>query len=462
MIGWTPGLGSGLGEFQRAEQIAGVGDGDRRHALRVGTARPARLILIAPFRAANRPSGCADGRNRRGRHSLHQSATEASRLIRSNRSMSVQRLRSHVLADHGDGVRSRPAAVARARRCGPCAGRARDCGWRSAPRARSSRTSVDQLVEHAARRCAGRDCRSARRPAAGAARWRGRGRSRRAAARRPTAAPAGGRARSARPTRASSSRRALCAAPRAARRRSSAAASRSRARRTPAAGDGTGRRSRCRRGASRVRVASSQAGAVAGRRCRPRPPSAARAGPAMCSSVDLPAPDGPTSATISPGSTVKSRRRAARRARAPACLEAAGDDRAARARDAPLPSLIAQRLDRIEPRGPPGRIERRQERQHQRHQRRPARPRRVDLGRHAASGNRSRPGTARCRSAAAANCRIALDVDGRTARRARSRASVPTTPIAGAGHEEDAQDRAARRAHGAQDGDVVAPCPSPA
>ncbi len=54
---------------------------------------------------------------------------------------------------------------------------------------RVARTSASAPRTHG-RPCADRDCRSARRPAALAARWRRRGRWRRAAARRPTAPPA--------------------------------------------------------------------------------------------------------------------------------------------------------------------------------------------------------------------------------------------------------------------------------
>ena len=82
----------------------------------------------------------------------------------------------------------------------------------------------------------------------------------------------------------------------------------------------------------------------------------------MCSRVDLPVPDGPISATISPGAIDNDAPRNISRRLRP-CRK----PRTIPSRDNAAGSLIAQRLDRIEPRRPPGRIDRRQQRQRQRH-----------------------------------------------------------------------------------------------
>src|SRR5262245_53680622 len=75
----------------------------------------------------------------------------------------------------------------------------------------------------------------------------------------------------------------------------------------------------------------------------------------MCRSVDLPQPEGPTSATSSPGRTTSETPRSTS-SRAPpwsklrlTCL---------RTRMPSALSLIAQGLHRIEPRSPPGRVDR--------------------------------------------------------------------------------------------------------
>ena len=82
---------------------------------------------------------------------------------------------------------------------GPC-GAARSRLWVAISAAsRDARTIATSVWKTCGRRCAGRGCRSARRPAAGAARWPRRGRWRRAAARRRRVRPAG--ARGARPGR---------------------------------------------------------------------------------------------------------------------------------------------------------------------------------------------------------------------------------------------------------------------
>ena len=192
------------------------------------------------------------------------------------------------------------------------------------------------------------------------ARWRARGRWRRAAARRPRAAPGDAR-------RAAQARRD---------RSSSAALPRASAARD--AGDHLRQHDVLERREFRqqmmelideAELPSGAARCAARRTCAPQsrppistsPPSGRSSSPATCSSVDLPAPDGPTSATISPG------RSASVDAAQHRQLDAAPGGRCARRRAARAPrrrrSLIAQRLDRIEPRRAPGRVERRQERQ---------------------------------------------------------------------------------------------------
>ena len=77
------------------------------------------------------------------------------------------------------------------------------------------------------------------------------------------------------------------------------------ARRTRAADGGTDRRSRAARGAAAVRPSSSRfaASSPASRIEPSNPPSSS---PTACSRVDLPEPDGPSNATISPGATSRS------------------------------------------------------------------------------------------------------------------------------------------------------------
>src|SRR5581483_3996280 len=84
--------------------------------------------------------------------------------------------------------------------------------------------------------------------------------------------------------------------------------------------------------------------------------------PVMCSNVDLPAPDGPISATISPGMRLRLASRMTSRRPPPASLKLWRMPFSRR-----TGSLIAQRLHRIEPRGTPGGIERGQDRENQRH-----------------------------------------------------------------------------------------------
>src|SRR3546814_4521043 len=92
--------------------------------------------------------------------------------------------------------------------------------------------------------------------------------------------------------------------------------------------------------------------------------------PAMCSSVDLPAPEGPTRATISPPATLKEAPDSTSR-RLRACLNTRRTPRSSRPWPLRLPTLlrslltapllITEGLHRIEPRGAPGGVERRQE-----------------------------------------------------------------------------------------------------
>src|SRR5690349_5837278 len=110
---------------------------------------------------------------------------------------------------------------------------------------------------------------------------------------------------------------------------------------------------------------------------RTSPPSARSSNPAMCSRVDLPAPDGPTSATNSPPRTFREAPRSTFNA-SPACRKV---------RTMPSISImdweasfIAQGLDRIELGGAPCRVDGRAERQAQRHQHDASHLGPVDLG----------------------------------------------------------------------------------
>ena len=321
------------------------------------------------------------------------------------------------------------------------------------------RTSFDQCRERRRRRCAGRGCRSARRPAGS----RGSLASARTIATRCCSPPdsrAGRcveRARRARPIAAARPRGPL-ASPRAhagdhlrqhdvlERRElrqqvmelvdeaemSRAAAPCARRRRMPVAGAGrrAARRRHRRAPAGRRHAAASTCRRRTGRPARRSRPRLDRQG----------------------------RRRAATSSGAVGLFEAPDDPRQLERSAA---SLIAQRLDRIEARGAPGRIDRREERQRQRHQRRPTTTSVGSTLAGSARGSRSRRRTACCRSgpAATAGSVSMFAVNSTPSREAEQRADDAD---AGAGQEEDAQDRAARRAHRAQDGDVARPCPSPA
>src|SRR6185369_15247331 len=86
--------------------------------------------------------------------------------------------------------------------------------------------------------------------------------------------------------------------------------------------------------------------------------------PTLCSRVDLPEPDGPTSATISPRRMTKLASWMTS-SRLPPWAKVRVTPDAARTMS--LASLIAQRLDGIEPRCAPGGIQRRQEGEAERH-----------------------------------------------------------------------------------------------
>src|SRR6185437_16320218 len=99
---------------------------------------------------------------------------------------------------------------------------------------------------------------------------------------------------------------------------------------------------------------------------RTSPPSGRSKSPAICSSVDFPAPDGPTKATISPGFSARSMPLSTARSTPPwryTRLTPASSS----AGFIPGGSFVAQPLDRVEPRRPPCRVERGEERQRQRH-----------------------------------------------------------------------------------------------
>ena len=213
------------------------------------------------------------------------------------------------------------------------------------------------------RRSSGRDCRSARRPAAHAGHWRPRARWPRAVVRRRTIPPAGGfragRDRDRRATRAPATRPG-----RAAGRRSSAAGRGSPAPRTPAASDGTGRRSRFRCVCSAVRLSSLMV-EVAAPPILTSPASGRSNRPARWRSVDFPAPDGAISATDCPG---KSSRLAPLKTSTVVSPHPYRRSTSSRVRAATrAASFIAQRFYRIELGRSPGRINRRRERQNQRH-----------------------------------------------------------------------------------------------
>ena len=92
-------------------------------------------------------------------------------------------------------------------------------------------------------------------------------------------------------------------------------------------------------------------------------------------------------------------------------------------------SLIAQRLDRIEPRGAPRRIERREQARASAPSRPPPWSRRRPFGPAAATGNRFRARTARCAVSHERNWRIDSTFR-QTTSPSRKPAIVPTTPIA--------------------------------
>ena len=109
-----------------------------------------------------------------------------SAVVRPTAGRSVRQLAVTLIQLDDQPVAQRHAAVHARRRC-PC------CGWRRSRRG-PRRARAGSASRTHARRCADRDCRSARRPAGPAAHWRPRAQSRPAAARRPTVRPAGGQA----------------------------------------------------------------------------------------------------------------------------------------------------------------------------------------------------------------------------------------------------------------------------
>ena len=164
------------------------------------------------------------------------------------------------------------------------------------------------------RRSGCRGCRSARRRTRSPAARRAPARSRRAGARRPTASTAGASSRCAEPDALERLARPPRAARAAPRPRRAAQSRRCRARSSRRAGRTAGRRSR-----SRARAAPPARARRAPPRPARRPRRAPRVGrssvPMTCSSVDLPEPDGPTTATSSPAVDAQRRRRAAPRRR---------------------------------------------------------------------------------------------------------------------------------------------------
>ena len=193
---------------------------------------------------------------------------------------------------------------------GPCARRARGCASRSAPPARSRAPARISTLEHPPRglrvEVAGRLVRQQQR----AARWRAPAPAPPAAARRPRAPPAGAPSRCPSPTALEQLARPRLRRRRARRRPPAAAAPRSRAPRTPAAGGGTGRRSPTASRRSRVRARVAEPGGVLPEQPH-RPAVGASSSPAMCSSVDFPAPDGATSADHLAGRERRGSRRSA-------------------------------------------------------------------------------------------------------------------------------------------------------
>src|SRR5271169_7165747 len=97
------------------------------------------------------------------------------------------------------------------------------------------------------------------------------------------------------------------------------------------------------------------------------PPSGRSSNPATCSNVDLPAPDGPTSATISPGRKARSTPFSTLSS-VPASRKTRRTSRNSSAAPAGIPgSLVAQGFDRVEPGGAPGRVESGEEGEGERH-----------------------------------------------------------------------------------------------
>src|SRR5882672_230881 len=180
------------------------------------------------------------------------------------------------------------------------------------------------------------------------------------------------------------------------------------------------------------------------------PPSACSSSPAIWSSVDLPQPEGPTSATSSPRRTASDTPRSTSSLAAP-CSKLRLTP--LRTRTLSLRSLIAQGLHRIEPRRPPGRIEGRGEGKREGHRHDERYLTELDDGRQ----SRQEVDDARQRYIvfdAGEPAADALDAagDGQAESHAEDRAEYAG---AGAAHEEDAENGGARGAHGAEDRDLA-------
>src|SRR5205085_731086 len=178
-------------------------------------------------------------------------------------------------------------------------------------------------------------------------------------------------------------------------------------------------------------------------------PSSGRSNrPATCSNVDLPAPDGPTRATLSPLPRRKEIPRSTS-SLSPACLNVRTTPSSSSAG-----SLITERLDGIDLSRAPGRIERRQERQAEGHGDYAQDIGGVDLGGDAREKIELRREDIEVQIALeevanGSDMRRELDADNEP----RDRAGEAN---AGAGQHEDAQHHGAGRSHGAEDRDVAA------
>src|SRR3569833_1016209 len=160
--------------------------------------------------------------------------------------------------------------------------------------------------------------------------------------------------------------------------------------------------------------------------------------PAICSSEDFPAPLWPTSATISP----------ARRERSSPLNTSSWPSPSLYFRvmvSSRRTSLIPQRLDRIEPRRPPGWIERGKEGQHQRHHHYRCHFARIHLRRHA--GEKIDGGIEQGRAGELGKgLAQALDIGAEQNPGGKTKKKTKNTKT-NAGDEEDTHHRAPRRPH---------------